>query len=164
MYKKIDSKGFTLIELLVVISIIGALVGMFTAGIPAIKTMARKRKAQSTIQGLEMALSMYKNDFSIYPNDESNKEVMNVLTGYKDSAEKPDPSFKQSPDWNGPYFDAKASECERRQKNLALMDPWMSKYNFNLSDPQHNTYKCDIWSSGPNRKNELGKGDDIPNW
>ena len=165
--KKINNKGFTLIELLVVISIIGVLAGMGMAAGPMIKAQANKMKAKSVISGLQMALETYKNDYGVYPNDETSVGVFNDLTGYKDSPDHPDEMYiKEDPDWRGPYFGegTQAKEYDRGEKNRALLDPWRNPYQFNLSDPKYNHFTCDIYSFGPDGKNDKGKGDDITNW
>ena len=159
-----NNRGFTLIELLIVISIIGVLAAMGMVGFPAVKNIAKKRKAETTVQGLEIALSLYKNDYGIYPDDDTSESVMNALTGYKSSPDSPDDIYRSDPDWNGPYFHGDSKQFEFGQRNRALLDPWQSKYQFNLSDPKYNHFTCDIWSAGPNRKDEKGKGDDINNW
>jgi len=158
------TKGFTLIELLIVISIIGVLVTLGIASSGAIQNMARRRAAESTIKSLEAALSMYKTSYGIYPNDESAKSVMNDLTGYKSSPDQPDALYLDDATWNGPYFTADAKEFEEGKRNMALLDPWSSPYRFNLSDPKHNPFSCDIWSLGENREDEGGQGDDLKNW
>ncbi len=161
---KFSVKGFTLIELLVVISIIGVLAGMGIAGAPMIMNRAKKTKAKSVINGLQMALARYKNDYGVYPNDESPVTVMNDLTGYKDSPDKPDEIYLNDPDWKGPYFKIEIKDADRGQRNRALLDPWKSPYQFNLSDPKYNAFSCDIYSFGPNGEDDKGKKDDVTNW
>ena len=164
MFAKKINRGFTLIELLVVISIIGILAGLGITAYPAVMKLAKKNKAKATIQSLELAIKQYYNDFGVYPDDSSPKAVMNVLTGYGEFTDKPDPKITDNPDWNGPYYAAKKNQFEYNELNEALLDPWLSPYQFNLSDPQHNHFAFDIWSPGPNKKDEKGEGDDIKNW
>jgi general secretion pathway protein G len=158
------AKGFTLIELLIVIAIIGVLAGLGAVSIGPIKNEVKKHAARSMIQTLETALSVYKNDFGIYPDDDDSVMVVNALVGYKADPETPDPEFTGNPSWNGPYIKADSKDFEAGQKNKAMLDPWLSPYRFNLHDPQHNAFTCDIWSPGPNRQDEGGEGDDITNW
>lgn len=159
-----DKHGFTLIELLVVITIIGILATAGLGGLSLFKQQARKTAAKNTIQNLEIALGQYKNDYGIYPNDESATRVINDLTGYRSMPDKPDPIYQNDPEWKGPYFKGETKNFEGKKRNGALLDPWLMPYNFELDDPQNNHFSCDIWSSGPNRKNDNGKGDDITNW
>ena len=156
--------GFTLIELLIVISIIGILAGMGITVYPMVMKTAQRATTKTTIQNLETALTMYKSDFGVYPDDSTPEAVMNALTGYKNDPKTRDQEFKGNPDWNGPYFDGDAKSFEFGERNRALLDPWLSKFQFNLSQPVHNPDKYDIWSPGPNRKDEKGEGDDISNW
>jgi type II secretion system protein G len=158
-------RGFTLIELLVVISIIGVLVTLGVGGTALIIDQAKKAKTKSTIQMLEMALSQYKGDFGIYPDDDPPEYPFNVLTGYQNSPEEPDPSITQRPDWHGPYLKISSlKEFEHRERNKRMVDPWMQPYHLRLNKPECNRFGVDIWSSGPNMKDEGGKGDDITNW
>jgi len=164
MYPLKNKRGFTLIELLVVISIISILATLGMTAFPAVMRLAKKNKAKTTINGLELAIKQYYNDFGIYPDDSSSRAVINVLTGYDEFPDKPDPRFKECPDWNGPYYTAQKRQFQYGELNQALLDPWLSEYKFNLSDPQHNHYTFDIWSPGPNKKDENGEGDDVRNW
>ena len=167
MKKTYNKKGFTLIELLVVISIIGVLAGMGMAVGPMITKQAKKMQAKSVINGLQMALSRYKNDYGIYPNDETSVGVINDLTGYKNSPTEPDEMYTlKDPDWKGPYFGegTKPRDYDRGEKNRALLDPWMKPYQFNLNNPKYNSFTCDIYSFGPDGIDDKGKGDDVTNW
>ena len=156
-------RGFTLLELLIVIAIIGILAGMGITVYPMVITHAKKQQARTTIKNLELALAAYKSDFGIYPNDETPEGVMNDLTGFCAEPNAKDPKYND-PEWNGPYYQGDAKNFEFGMRNKALLDPWMNKYQFSLSEPVHNPFSIDIWSAGPNRKDEKGGGDDITNW
>lgn len=155
-------RGFTLIELLIVIAIIGVLAGL--GGVAASKAvlMAKKAKARTTVQTLTVALDRYKNDVGIYPPDDSPATVMNHLTGFKESPDQLSNDF--DPDWHGPYYNATKKEFYMRQRNMALIDPWMKPYQFALKKPKNNVTGCDVWSWGPNGIDDGGSGDDIGNW
>jgi len=156
--------GFTLIELLVVISIIGVLVTLGVGGTAMIMNQAKVTKAKSTLQMLEMALTQYKNDFGVYPDDEPQVTVFNVLTGYRNDPREPDVEITQRPDWHGPYIKAEAKAFKNYQMNQELVDPWMQPFKLRIKRPLYNKFGIDIWSTGPNMKDEDGKGDDIKNW
>jgi general secretion pathway protein G len=158
------TKGFTLIELLVVISIIGVLVTLGVGGTAMIMNQAKVTKAKSTLQMIEMALTQYKNDFGVYPDDEPPVNVFNVLTGYRNDPKEPDASITQRPDWHGPYIKAEAKNFKNYQMNQELVDPWMQPFRLRVQKPEHNKFGIDLWSTGPNMKDEDGKGDDIKNW
>lgn len=164
MMKRHEHKGFTLIELLIVIAIIGVLAGLGGVAAQGVIKAARKAKARATVDALTLSLETYKNDIGVYPPDDSSKMVMNHLTGFKESHTETSADFKKDPDWNGPYYDAKRKEFKAGMMNEALIDPWNQEYKFRLSKPVRNTFKCDVYSTGPNMKDEDGGGDDIGNW
>ena len=120
-------------------------------------------QAKCTIGNLSLCIGAYKNDYGVYPDDTSSETVISALTGYKNSPTKIEDVSKDS-NWHGPYIETRNSQHENGMKNKALLDPWGTPYQFNLSHPRHNTNCVDIWSYGPNRKNEQGGGDDICNW
>lgn len=158
------TRGFTLIELLVVITIIGLLAGAGLGGLNQVRNYAMRVRARNDIQNLETALRMYKDDVGVYPNDSDPVRVINDLTGYRTYEDRPDPIYLNDPNWRrGPYFQADERQFDGG-RNGALLDPWGEPYHFRLQNPQHNHFSVDIWSSGPNRINEEGKGDDITNW
>ncbi len=164
MHAQRSTRGFTLIELLVVMSIIGVLVGMGMVGVPAIMKQVKVTKAKNDIKALEMALSMYKNDYGVYPNDATPEQVSNDLTGYAGDPTEPDDKYLKDPEWRGPYFKSEPKNHEFMQRNRALIDPWGKKFMFRLNNPQYNRFGVDIWSPGPDGKDDQGKGDDVNNW
>jgi hypothetical protein len=40
----------------------------------------------------------------------------------------------------------------------------MQPFRLRVQKPEHNKFGIDLWSTGPNMKDEDGKGDDIKNW
>lgn len=66
MHKK-DFKGFTLIELLTVIAIIALLASIILASLSTARLRSRDAKRVSDIKNIELALSLYYNDHSVYP-------------------------------------------------------------------------------------------------
>ncbi len=115
----------------------------------------KKAEAHKIISGLKLALIQYKNDIGEFPAG-SSKDVLNELTGYCCSPTKPDEKYKKNTKWSGPYFIARNIQFKNAQLNQELLDPWKKPYLFLFKDG-----KAVIWSSGPNRKNEKGEGDDI---
>jgi len=164
MQKRGMRGGFTLIELLVVMSIIGVLAGMGMMGIPMIMKQVKITKAKNDIKSIEMALSMYKNDYGIYPNDATPEQVSNDLTGYASDPETPDEKYKNDPEWKGPYLRTEPKQHEYMQRNRALVDPWGKKYQYRLNNPEKNKFGVDIWSPGPDGVDDKGEKDDVNNW
>ena len=145
------SVGFTLVELLVVIAIIGILMGLVTAGAQTARRRAAITKAKTTIGSLETAIAMYQGDMGSYPPTE-NANLVRAVSEDTDNA-----------DWQGPYMEFKQDELE----NGALLDPWGTPYLYvsvNGGSPKHRTRSFDLYSFGPNGKDDEGGGDDISNW
>jgi len=71
--------GFTLIELLVVIGIIGLLMSLLVPAITQVMRSMRVMRTREIINGLEMGLQAFKNDFRDYPP--SNLEAKYPRTG-----------------------------------------------------------------------------------
>jgi len=64
---KRDYRGFTLVELLVVVAIIGLLSGMVVISVRNIKAKARDAERVSEINSIATVLSLYHNDYNLYP-------------------------------------------------------------------------------------------------
>lgn len=61
------NKGFTLVELLVVVAIIGILIGATVISVRNIKAKSRDAERVSTIRSIATVLSLYHNDYNLYP-------------------------------------------------------------------------------------------------
>ena len=149
-HSSLDS-GFTLVELLVVIAILGILISLVTAGAQAARRRGAVTKAKSTIAALETAIAMYHGDFGTYPAS-GNSDLVKAL------AEDPD-----NPTWQGPYMEFKQDELS----GGTLLDPWGKPYVYTSvkgGSPQHRNRSYDLYSLGPNGKDDAGAGDDIVNW
>ena len=143
--------GFTLVELLIVIAIIGILVSLVTAGAQSARRRGAVTKAKSTISALETAIAMYNGDLGEYPKSD-NANLVQALSE--------DPG---STAWQGPYMEFKQDELS----NGELMDPWGKPYvytSINGGSPEHRQHSFDLYSLGPNGKDDGGTGDDIINW
>lgn len=112
--------------------------------IPALSGQAESAKikmAEATIGPngtLSQAIKLYKFNMNDYPKD------------LKNLVEKP--SGEGSEKW------VKCLEDIR-----GLKDPWDHDYEYN-PEGKHNEGGFDLWSRGPNGKDDNGSGDDICNW
>lgn len=120
---------------------------------------ARIANTRATVDALCLSLETYKYEMGHYPVTNDPRMVSNELTGYKASDEKIDILYTTNALWNGPYYETKSNYFRNCKFNEVLIDPWGSPYCYDFSG-----IKAKIWSWGPNRKNEYGKGDDIPTW
>lgn len=78
--KKITSRGFTLIELLVVIAIIGILSSVVLASLNSARQKGRDARRIADIKQLQLALELYYDANSSYPNALSTTTL--VSSGY----------------------------------------------------------------------------------
>lgn len=133
--------GFTLMEVLLVLAIIGVIAGMVVPQLMGKQEDAMIDAAKNSMHGIETSLKLYATDHDgKYP--EGNQEILDKLVNPTDS------NGKQMT----PYLDK-------------INDPWDNKFYYRYPGT-HNTAKTkvDLWSSGPNGRNEDGSGDDINNW
>ena len=143
--------AFTLVELLVVIAILGILISLVTAGAQAARRRGALTKAKTTISALDTAIMMYQGDMGDYPASDNQHLV---------SALQEDPG---NVNWDGPYMEFKHDEV----KDGELLDPWGNPYVYisaNGGSPEHHQKSYDLYSYGPNSKDDAGTGDDIVNW
>lgn len=78
MYTKKNSRGFTLIELLVVIAIIGVLSSVVLASLNTARQKSRDAKRQADIKQLQIALELYFDANSSYPNQATAAAVSGI--------------------------------------------------------------------------------------
>ena len=141
-------KGFTLIELLVVIAIIMILAGLITTANQAARRRATISRAKAEIAAMESALEQYQEDIGAYP-DGSISDVVKALS-----------DETNNPDWYGPYMEFKEGQLNDKGE---FIDPWGNPYVYTYPGTHHK-YKFDLYSFGPNGKDDQGKKDDITNW
>ncbi len=123
-----DRKGFTLIELLMVIVIIGMLFGLLTVAFSRSRRAAQRRKAESDVHTLALAIYNYRHEYDKWPGPEdqytgvhryddstSHKEIIEDLSS--DSSSGYNPRQVRFVNWD-----------EYKLEDDAIVDPWGGAY------------------------------------
>jgi general secretion pathway protein G len=137
-------RGFTLTEILLVLAILGVIAAMVVPNLIGAQQKANIQATRNNIKGFEDAMTQYAiaND-GVYP-DGAREEVVALLIQPGQDADGRTIS---------PYLDKTPK------------DAWdQPLYYENPNSKVANATKPAIWSSGPNKQNEDGGGDDINNW
>ncbi|MGD0059345.1 MAG: type II secretion system protein GspG [Verrucomicrobiia bacterium] len=164
--------GFTLVELLVTVIIIMILTGLILGVAKYASTKAATSRTQAEIAAMEMALEHYKSDNGVYPPI-TGLRVTAGAHGYPGAAEYSNSAVLYAALALGPkrYFDFKAYQLRPVVLNgittTNVIDPFGNPYNYyQTNDPTlvTNVAAFDLWSYGPNGRNDEGTNDDITNW
>jgi general secretion pathway protein G len=144
MQRQARRGGFTLLEVLLVLAILGVIAAIVVPSLLGRQQEAMIRTTKSSIAGLETALQAYAIDHNgIYP-DGGIDEMQTSLLQPKDA------------DGNTlkPYLDT------------IPKDAWGKPLNYRYPGTKQPTGidKPDIWSNGPDGKNDDGGGNDVNNW
>jgi len=152
--------GFTMIELLVVITVIALLAGLLLVLIPMARKAALRTKATSQLSNIRAALSLYMDRNGIYPEAGMQQDAASnsgaLLTALR-SVNSEDFRDSQLLDpWGSPirYRPAKAYPFTAGNTNPDDID--------SETPPQQDSYQ--LWSIGPDKKDQHGQGDDIVQW
>ena len=131
--------GFTLTEVLLVLAILGVIAAMVVPNLLARQQDALKRQTKSNIMAFENIAKQY----AVAHDGEWPKDVNTMMSPGQDSNGK-----------------ALAAFVEKMPK-----DAWNMPLNYEYpSGKTGGNDKPAIWSSGQNKQNEEGSGDDINNW
>ena len=130
-------RGFTLIEVLLVLAILGVIAAMVVPNLLGRQDRALIQETRIAIHNAEQGLQLYKVDHFSYPATLEELAVRQEINGQMYE----------------PYLDKEPK------------DAWGTPLNYNAAGTHHTqTGKPDVWSAGPNRKDDQGAGDDINNW
>lgn len=139
--KLTERAGFTLLELLIVLGIIAAIAAMVVPNLLGSQRRASEKATKASISGLEQALKLYaaENDGQ-YP-DGGDEVVELLLATENEDGDAIDPFLEAEP-----------------------LDAWGEPLHYEYPNKKANSVKPAIWSSGADRSNEQGDGDDVSNW
>lgn len=136
--------GFTLTEMLLVLAIIGVIAAMVVPNLIGSQQKANIQASKNNIKGFEDIVKQYAvANAGTFPEG-SRDEVIGMLLS---------PPVDDDGKTVAPYLETSPKD--------AWDQPLYYEYP---SNKVPNGVKPAIWSSGPNRQNEDGGGDDINNW
>ncbi|ODA30975.1 type II secretion system major pseudopilin GspG [Planctopirus hydrillae] len=137
-------KGFTLIEVLLVLAILGVIAAMVVPQLLGRQKEAMVKATKASIKGLEDALQQYAlSHDGEYPQGSRDEAFSLLIKPGNDADGRP----------IAPYLDK------------VPLDAWGQGFYYeNPNSKVPNATKPAIWSSGANKQNEDGSGDDINNW
>lgn len=136
--------GFTLLEMLIVLAIILVIAAMVVPNLLGRQKKANIEATKASIAGLENALKLYSVDHQgEYPP--GGDDIMLTLVE--------------------PEEDPRTGRLTEALLERMPVDAWgeLMHYEYPNSKAQ-NMIKPAIWSSGPNKTDDNGSGDDINNW
>jgi general secretion pathway protein G len=130
--------GFTLTEVLLVLAILGVIAAMVIPNLIGSQKVANIRSTKINIKGFEDIAKQY----AVAHEGDFPADINAMLNPGQGSDGKPMPPF-----------------AEKVPK-----DAWNQPLHYQYPNSKSSIDKPAIWSSGPNKQNEEGAGDDINNW
>ena len=132
-------RGFTLTEVLLVLAILGVIAAMVIPNLIGQQKVAMVRQTKVNINGFEQAAKQY----AATHEGEFARDINSMMNGGQ-----------------GPDGKPLAAALEKIPK-----DAWNQPLNYEYPNSKaSNADRPAIWSSGANKQNEDGAGDDINNW
>lgn len=156
-----DRQGFTLIEMLTVLIVVGVLMSIVVPIVGEANRKSKLTQVRSTIAKLELALSSYQTDHSLFPTPDGSGELNNT------SGDLYTYLYLTRSTSGSEYMLIKNSEINASNQ---LIDPWKTPYSVNVlyepfsCVPTYNTDSFDIYSCGANKVGSGTDSDDINNW
>lgn len=134
---RVRRRGFTFLEIMFVVVIIGILLALVGPRLVGRTKQARITATQTQLVNLGNAIKAYEMDMGDFPED------------LEDLIENPG----DDDSWNGPYIDS----------DVVPKDAWGSEFMYD-PDGDNNRAGFDLWSIGPDKTDNTGDEDDLPNW
>jgi general secretion pathway protein G len=133
--------GFTLIEVLLVVAILGVIAAAVVPALLGRQQAAYEQQTRTNVKSLQNIVKMYALDHDgQYPS--GGREALNSLTS--------------AADYHGKKIAAYVDAVPK--------DAWGEQLYYEYPTSKGKGDQPAIWSSGPNRQNEDGAGDDINSW
>ena len=133
--------AFTLIEVLLVVAILGVIAAAVVPALLGRQQAAYEQQTKTNIKNLQNVLTMYAIDHDgTYPS--GSRDALTQLTS--------------AADYHGKKIAAYLDSIPK--------DAWGEQLYYEYPTSKGKGDKPAVWSSGPNRQNEDGGGDDLNSW
>jgi prepilin-type N-terminal cleavage/methylation domain-containing protein len=180
--------GFTAVELLVVVGVLAVLLTLLFPAYSAIRRSQKIKRTEATVEVLAAAAESYANDYGIYPPAAYGTEQANwgnrslvvllnarggrgapyLPSAFYDRGEVKGPLFLDA--WARPfiYFDTSAMHGKTEHDYTVRGNPTVTPIEG--PDGYYNFGGCQVWSCGPNERNDGGRNlhregaDDLANF